>query len=212
VIVGVAADIVQERIALAGDQGEAVYVPLAQMPLRTPSYALRTVGDPLALAADVRRAVWGVNPDQPVARLRTLDAHVAESLSGPMAISIFLGAMGVIALLLASMGIYGVMAHSVAQQQREIGIRMALGAGRSTVVGLVTRSGLTLAGVGMILGVPLSYVMYRMVASSMNLFESQMSLSYAYWMTGALAAVAVLSTYLPARRASGIQPVAALKD
>ncbi len=212
VIVGVAADIVQQRIALAGDQGEAVYVPLAQMPLRTPSYALRTVGDPLALAADVRRAVWGVNPDQPVARLRTLDAHVAESLSGPMAISIFLGAMGVIALLLASMGIYGVMAHAVAQQQREIGIRMALGAGRSTVVGLVTRSGLTLAGVGMLLGVPLSYVMYRLVASSMNLFEGQVSLSYAYWVTGALAAVAVLSTYLPARRASGIQPVAALKD
>jgi len=110
------------------------------------------------------------------------------------------------------MGIYGVMAHSVAQQQREIGIRMALGAGRTTVVGLVTRSGLTLAGVGMLLGVPLSYVMYRMVASSMNLFEGEMSLSYAYWVTGALAAVAVLSTYLPARRASGIQPVAALKD
>jgi putative ABC transport system permease protein len=211
-IVGVAADIVQERIALAGDLGEALYVPMAQMPRRNPSFALRTTGDPTALAADVRRAVWSVNPDQPVAQLRTLDAHVAESLSGPMALSIFLGVMGVIALLLASLGIYGVMAHAVAQQQRDIGIRMALGAGRGTVVGLVTRSGLTLAAVGMLLGVPLSYVMYRMVASSMNLFEGQVGLSYAFWVTGALAAVAVLSTYLPARRASGVQPVAALKD
>ncbi|HZD03340.1 MAG TPA: FtsX-like permease family protein, partial [Longimicrobiales bacterium] len=172
VIVGVVEDIVQERIPLQGRQGEALYVPLAQVPLRAPSFALRVPGDPTSVAGDVRQAVWSVNPDQPVAQLRTLDAHVDESLAGPRAISTFLAGMGVIALLLAAMGIYGVMAHAVAQQQREIGIRMALGAGRTTVVGMVTRSGLVLAAVGMLLGLPLSWLMYRAVASALNLFES----------------------------------------
>ncbi|MDP2957721.1 MAG: ABC transporter permease [Longimicrobiales bacterium] len=211
-VVGVVADIVQDRIAAAGDRGEAFYVPLAQVPLRSPSFALRASGDPLALAADVRQAVWSVNPDQPIAGLRTLDAHVAESLAGPMSIYIFMTAMALIALALAAMGIYGVMAQSVAQQQREIGIRMALGAGRGTVVGMVTRSGLSLAGFGMLLGLPLAYLMYRGVASTFNLFEGQVGFGYAGGVTVALAAVAVLATWLPAQRASGVQPVAALRD
>ncbi len=212
VVVGVVGDILQDRIPLAGDRGEAIYVPVAQAPLRSPNYALRVAGDPTALAGDVRQAIWAVNPDQPVAQLRTLDAYVAESLAGPRSISIFLLGMGAIALLLAAMGIYGVMAHSVAQRQREIGIRMALGAERAGVVGMVTRSGLGLAGVGMLLGLPLAFVMYRSVASALNLFESAMGVSYAAWVTLALAVVAVVSTWLPARRASSVEPVAALRE
>jgi len=120
--------------------------------------------------------------------------------------------MGVIALLLAAMGIYGVMAHGVAQQQREIGIRMALGAGRGSVVGMITRGGLVLAGAGMLLGLPLSYLMYRGVVSALNLFDTDVGMSYAAGVTLALGAVAVLATYLPARRASGVHPGAALRD
>jgi ABC-type antimicrobial peptide transport system permease subunit len=120
--------------------------------------------------------------------------------------------MGVVALLLAAMGIYGVMAHAVAQQRREIGIRMALGAGRGKVVGMVTRSGLVLAGAGMLLGLPLSYLMYRGVVSALDLFEGGVGFSYALWVTTALALVAVLSTFLPARRASRVAPVAALTE
>jgi putative ABC transport system permease protein len=212
VIVGVAANIVQERIALEGDRGEAIYLPASQVPLRAPSFAVRVAGEPTAVAGDVRQAVWRVNPDQPLAQLRSLEDHVAESLAGPKAISLFLAAMGVVALLLAAMGIYGVMAHAVAQQQREIGIRMALGAERGTVVGMVTRSGLALAGVGMLLGLPLSYLMYRGVLSALNLFEGGLGFSYALWVTLALALVAALSTFLPARRASRVAPVAALTE
>ncbi|MEJ2203015.1 MAG: ABC transporter permease [Gemmatimonadota bacterium] len=212
VIVGVAGDIVQQRIALEGDLGEAIYVPVAQVPLRIPSFALRAAGDPAALAGDVRQAVWGVNPDQPLAQVRTLEDHVAESLAGPRALSLFLTCMGVIALLLAAMGIYGVMAHTVAQQRREIGIRMALGAGRGKVVGMITRSGLALAGVGMLLGLPLSYLMYRGGVSALNLFEGSLGFSYALGVTAALALVAILSTFLPARRASRVAPVAALTE
>jgi len=212
VIVGVVQDVIQDRIALAGDQGEAIYVPLAQAPLRAVSFALRADGDPTRLASDVRRAVWAVNPDQPVAQLRTLDDFVAESLAGPRTISLFLAGMGLMALLLAAMGIYGVMAHAVAQQQREIGIRMALGAGRNSVVTMVTRSGLGLAGMGMVVGIPLSYLMYRAASSALNLFEGGVAFGYALKVAAALATVSVIATVLPARKASGVQPVAALRD
>ncbi len=211
-IVGVVGDVLQERIQLTGQRGEAMYVPLAQEPLRAPAFALRVSGDPASLAGDVRQAVWGVNPDQPVAQLRTLDDFVAESLAGPRAISLFLTAMGIIALLLAAMGIYGVMAHAVAQQRREIGIRMALGAGRGAVVGMVTRSGLSLAGIGMVLGIPISYLMYRAVAGALNLFEAPLGMGFAVWVAAALGGIALVSTWLPARRASGVHPAAALRE
>ncbi len=211
-IVGVAANVLQARIPEAGDRGEALYLAAAQAPLRSPSFALRTSGRPEALAADVRQAVWAVNPDQPLAQLRSLDAHVREALAGPQAIAVFLALMGVIALALAAMGIYGVMAHAVAQQQREIGIRMALGAGRGAVVGMVTRSGLTLAGVGMLLGLPLAFLSYRVSVNIFNLFEADVGMGYAAGVAAALGGVAFLATWLPARRASAVQPVAALRD
>jgi ABC-type antimicrobial peptide transport system permease subunit len=164
------------------------------------------------VTGDVRRAVWSVNPDQPVAQLRTLDDFVGESLAGPRALSLFLAAMAVIALLLAALGIYGVIAHAVAQRQREIGIRMALGAARGSVVAMITMGGLTLAGVGMLLGLPLVFVMYRMAASALGVFEGDVGLAYAGGVALALAAVATLATWLPARRASGIHPSEALRD
>lgn len=212
VVVGVVENTLQDRIPLAGDRGEALYVPLAQNPLREAAFALRAAGDPTGLAADARRAVWSVNPDQPVAQLRSLDAHVAESLAGPRSISLFLAVMGGITLLLAAMGIWGVMAHAVAQQQREIGIRMALGAGQGSVVGMITRGGLSLAGLGMLLGLPLAWLMHRSVVSALNLFQGDVGIGSVVWVASTLSVVALISTWLPARRASGVQPVAALRD
>ncbi len=211
-VVGVVEDAVQDRIPLQGDRGEAIYTSASQTPLRSPSFAVRTTGEPTSLAARVREAIWAVNPDQPVALLRTLDAHVAESLAGPRAISVFLSGMAAIALLLSGMGIYGVMAHSVAQQHREIGIRMALGANRGTVLGMVTRNGLGLAGAGMLLGLPLAWIMYQSVASTLNFFEGGVGLRYAAAVTLALAAVAALATFVPARRASAVAPAAAVRE
>ena len=120
--------------------------------------------------------------------------------------------MGAIALALAAMGIYGVMAHSVTQQQREIGIRMALGASRGTVVGMVARSGLLLVGIGLAAGLPLAYLMLRSTMTGLGLFETDIR----FWVPGALAAalvaVAVVATVVPAGRASGVAPVSALKE
>jgi putative ABC transport system permease protein len=211
-IVGVVGDILQDRVALAGRAGEQIYLPIAQFPLRNPSFALRTSGDPAAIAADVRQAVWSVEADQPIARLRTLQAHIDESLAGPRSISLFLMVMGGIALALAAMGIYGVMAHSVTQQQREIGIRMALGAGRGDVVGMITRSGLVLVAVGVVGGLPLAYLMFRGTVTMLNLFNTELSFGYPIALSAALIGVAVLATVVPARKASGIAPVAALRE
>jgi putative ABC transport system permease protein len=211
-IVGVVENISQERMALAGRAGEQIYLPIEQAPIRNPSFAVRVEGDPGAVAADVRRAIWSVEGDQPIADLQTLEAFINESLAGPRSISAFLMAMGAIALALAAMGIYGVMAHSVTQQQREIGIRMALGATRGTVVGMVTRSGLLLVGIGLATGVPLAYLMLRSTMTGLGLFETDIQ----FWVPGALAAalvaVAVVATVVPAGRASGVAPVSALKE
>lgn len=211
-IVGVVGDILQDRIALAGRGGEQIYLPIAQLPLRNPSFALRAAGEPTLLSADVRQAVWSVEADQPVALLRTLEAHMNESLAGPRAISLFLMGMGFIALVLAAMGIYGVIAHSVAQQRREIGIRMALGAERGNVVRMVTRSGLTLVGVGLVLGLPLAFLMFRGTMAMLDLFDAEVGFGYPLSLSGALLTVAVLATVLPARRASRVAPATALSE
>lgn len=213
-IIGVASNIVQARIEIAGQGGQAIYVPLAQAPLRSPSFALRTEGAPAALASAVRSAVWTVDPDQPVAAIRPLEAHIRESLAGPIAISRFLMAMAAMALLLAAMGIYGVMAQAVARRRREIAIRMALGAEGRQVAWMVTGAGASLAAIGMILGLPLAYLMYRGVASTLGLFgrADVVGGSFALWIAAILALTALLSTYLPARRASRIAPVTAMKE
>lgn len=211
-IVGVTEDIVQDRMALRGRTGGLIYVPIEQAPLRNPSFALRTEGEGTRLAADVREAVWSVEADQPIAELQSLDAFVAESLAGPRSISSFLMVMGTIALILAAMGIYGVMAHAVTQQRREIGIRMALGAQRTTVVGMMARSGLTLVALGLVLGAPLAWLMLRGTLAGLGIFEADLGYGVPLAFAGALVAVAVLATLVPARRASGVAPVAALTE
>ena len=211
-IVGVVGEITQDRMALAGSTAGQIYLPAAQSPVRNPSFAVRTSTDPAGLAGDVREAIWSVESDQPVAQLQPLQAFIDESLAGPRAISLFLTVMGAIALALAAMGIYGVMAHSVAQQQREIGIRMALGAGRGSVVGMVARSGLTLVGLGVLIGIPLAGLMFRGAAVGLDLFETEIRLLYPLGLAASLIVVAVLATVVPARRASGVAPVAALKE
>jgi putative ABC transport system permease protein len=211
-IVGVVENIVQERIQLAGRAGEQIFVPLDQAPARTPAFAVRADGDPSVLAADVRRAIWSVEPDQPIADLQALQSHIDASLSGPRAIGVFLTAMGAIALALAAMGVYGVMAHSVVQQRRDIGVRIALGARRGEVIGALARSGLVRVGLGVALGLPIALLMFRGTLSSLNLFETDIGLGYPVTLGATLVAVAVLATLLPAGRASGVAPVVALKE
>ncbi len=211
-IVGVVGNIRQRLARVGGQAGEMIYLPVEQFARRDLSFALRTVREPTALAGDVRQAIWSVEPDQPVAQVRTLEAHIDESLAGPKAISLSIMVLGGIALGLAAMGIYGVMAHSVTQQQREIGIRLALGAGHGKVVRMITRSGLVLVAAGLVLGLPLVFLIFRGTASALDLFNVEPSFTYPIVLGFALMGVAVVATVGPARRASRIAPVAALKE
>lgn len=211
-VVGVVGNITQSRISIQGLSEAAVYLPLDQRPLRNPAFALRVAGDPTMVAADIRRAIREVDPDQPVAQIRTLDDHIRESLAGPRVIGYFVLGLGILAMVLAAIGIYGVMAHNVLQARREIGIRMAIGARPGRVVGMITRNGLTLAGIGLLAGVPLSFLVYRGVVSALDLFEVDLSSAYALSAAGMLVAVAVLASWLPALRAASVQPVSALQN
>jgi len=209
-IVGVSKNIYQSRMPDDGGKlGPVVYLPMEQQAARSKSFALRVEGEPSALAEAVRAAVWAVDPEQPVSNVQTLTQHIDTELSGPKVISVVLTIFAVTALLLSAMGIYGVMAHGVAQKTREIGIRMALGAAGTDVVGLVTRQGMRLALLGLALGAPFAFALTRLVRSTFTA-TSGVTPQMVLLVIGVLAAVAFVATYLPARRAARIQPVRAL--
>ncbi|TDI36640.1 MAG: ABC transporter permease [Acidobacteria bacterium] len=210
-IVGVSKNVFQTRMPLEGGKiGPALYLPMAQKPVRNMSLAMRASGEPTALADAVRAAIWAVDPAQPVTAIQTLDEHIATQLSGPRIISFVLALFGAAALMLSAIGIYGVMAHSVAQRTREIGIRMALGAAGKDVVKLVTRQGMSLAAIGLCVGAPLAYAMVRAI-QTMFLAADMIDPKLIVGVTLTLAAVAFTATFLPALRASRVQPTRALQ-
>jgi predicted permease len=210
-IVGVVDNILQSRLTLDGQAETGVYLPFSQVPGRLPRFAVRTTGDPTLLSADVRSAIWSVDPDQPIALVQTLEEHIRLQMAGPQFLSVFVFVLGGLAMILSAMGIWGVMAHSVIQERREIGIRLAMGAQGSQVVRMVTRRGLLLTAVGLIAGTPLALLIYRRVLSALNLFEVEMSPTYALVAGATLIAVAALASYMPARRAAKVDPVVALQ-
>ncbi|MGH9490572.1 MAG: ABC transporter permease [Terriglobales bacterium] len=199
---------------------DALYIPAAQVPdalmalfvkLLPPAVVVRTTGDPGALTAAVERQVWAVNPAVPLYQQQTLEQIVTQS-AGPQRFSAtLLGIFAALALVLAAVGIYGVMAYSVAQRQREIGVRMALGAGRSQVLRMVVGDGLRLALIGIAIGWGAGLALTRLLASL--LFGVRSWDPAIFIATGvALVALAVLASLVPARRAAGVDPMLALRN
>jgi len=202
-IVGVVGNIRHEGLHLS--PRAEMYVPFAQQPMRFVRLAVRTAGDPRALAAALRQAVWNVDPDQPLSRVRTMDDVVAASTSETRFYSLLLGAFAVVALGLATIGIYGVMSYAVASRTREIGIRLALGAQRGGVFRLVMTRGVQLAALGILIGTGgalavttgLEKLLYGVSPTDPATFASVAAL---------LAVVALLACWLPARRAMRVDP------
>jgi putative ABC transport system permease protein len=211
-IVGIVDDILQSRIPLGGREEIAVYLPFEQRPQRSPAFAARSNADPAVLAAELRRVIESIDPDQPIAQLQSLDAFIRESLAGPRVLGIFALSLGILAMVLSAIGIYGVMAHNVVQATREIGIRMAIGARQFQVISMVTRQGLLITGIGLLAGTPLALLVRYGVVRSLNLFEVSLPPDLALGAAAALAAVALLASFLPARRAARVQPVKALQS
>jgi predicted permease len=210
-IVGVCGDFRQPRIPEVEGTAPAVFLPFEQHPIRTAGLAARVEGDPMALAAAARQAVWAVDPDQPVDLVQTLRHHIETELGGPLVISQALTVMGAVALLLSAIGMYGLISHDVGQRRREIGIQMALGAAPARVIRAVTLRGLSITGLGMALGVPLAWAMKRAIASAFQGL-APIELGSIALLVLLLGAVALVASYIPALRAARIRPARVLQS
>ncbi len=208
-IVGVVGSVRDNTLDKAPDP--EVYLPFAQRPGRVMSLVVRSDGPPEALLQAVLGAVGEVDPDQAVTQLATLDDLIATTLSPTRFLTGLLAAFAALALLLAGVGIYGVMAFAVGRRTHEIGVRMALGARPGSVLGLVLRQGAALTGAGLALGLFAAWGLSRGLAGLLYGIGADDP-----WTLGAvcllLAGVALVATWLPARRAAGVDPVEALKS
>lgn len=200
-----------KHYGLDADLSPTLYLPQMQEPnARAMTLVVRTTGDPLGMAAAIRAAVKDVDPDQPVARIRSLDSIVAGSVSNRQLMSSGLGGFAVLALVLVAIGLYGVVSLSAARRTREIGIRMALGARKPQVLLLVVRRGMGLALVGLGLGVVAAFALSRVMASLLYEIKPTDPLTFVS-VAGLLVAVAYLACWLPARRAVKVDPMEALR-
>jgi predicted permease len=192
------------------DAPRFIYFPVMQQMDWLESLQIRTGGDPAATAPMVRRMVTDVAENLPILEVKTLTEQIDRSLRGDLLISRLTSFFGLLALLLASIGLYGVMAFAVAQRTNEIGIRIALGAGRSRVLWMVMRDGMILVGIGIVLGI-LGALASTRLASSLLFGLGATDLVTMAGATIILSLVALFAGYLPARRAAGLDPSHALR-
>ncbi len=207
-IVGVVGDIREQ--ALDQQPEPTIYVPVMQRPITNLALVMRTSIEPGALISTARQEVYALDPSQPVSRVRLLDDIVSESVAGDRLITFLLGGFALIALLLASVGIYGVLSYSVSQRTHEIGVRMALGAGRSDVLRHILREGMILAMAGIVLGLVGAFGLTRFLESLLYGIPPTDTLVYAT-ISVLLGAVAFLACRVPAGRATRVDPMVALR-
>jgi putative ABC transport system permease protein len=206
-IVGIVADIHHQGLDV--DPKPEFYLPHAQRAYRQMVLTVRSKQDARVLMPALRKEVQAIDPDQPLANVRTLEAVAAESIA-PRRMSVtLLGAFAGIALLLAAVGIYGVIAYLVVQRTHEIGVRMALGAQRRDVLQMVVGHALKLVGVGAIIGLVLAFLSTRALAVLLYGVSTFDLLTFIF-VTLTLAAVALLASYIPALRATRADPMIAL--
>jgi putative ABC transport system permease protein len=175
------------------------------------SFAVRTTGDPNRALSSVRAAIHAIDQDVPIANAATMDVNIANSMGQRRFAMMLLGLFAVMALVLASIGIYGVMSYSVTQRSHEIGIRMALGAARQAVLGMVMRQGLLLVGVGVGIGVLGALGLTRLITSQLFGVRPTDPTTFIF-VALTLTGVAALATLVPALRATRVDPVVALRE
>jgi putative ABC transport system permease protein len=208
-IVGVAKDVRQmDLIAAPKPQIYMSYMQFAFFPPQ--DLVVKTQVDPQSLAPMVRRTVWDIDKDQPVSNIRTMEEIFADSIARQRFSMLLLAIFAILALVLASVGIYGVMSYSVAQRTREIGIRMALGARRGDVLKLVVGQGLKLVLIGVAIGLAASFILTRVMSSLLFGVSATDPITF-FVISLVLTSVAVLASYIPARRAVSVDPMVALR-
>jgi putative ABC transport system permease protein len=207
-VVGMVADIHQK--SMDSEPRPEYYVPFDQLPqaitfAAPQDLAVRVAGDAAALAPAVRQAIWGVDEHQPVAQVRVLDEYLKEDLAPRRFQSQLTAAFAGVALLLASLGIYGVLSYAVSQRQREIGVRMALGASRADILRLIAGQGMKTAVTGLIIGFIVAYSLAHLIAGLLSGIQPHDPMTFAV-AAGVLLATALLACWIPARRASSVNP------
>jgi predicted permease len=197
--------------ALEGDTTEGFYyLPLAQSPQASVAIVVRTNGNPENLAGALASAVRAVDSSQPIYDTKTMVERVDDSLIGRKFLVVLLSVFAGLALLLAAVGLYGVISYSVKLRTRELGVRMTLGARREDVLRLILLNGMKLAGVGLVLGLVATFVFGRALSSllyEVSLFNPLTLMTTALLLSGAV----LLASYLPARRAAKVDPMVALR-
>jgi predicted permease len=187
-----------------------LYVPVYQFFRPDMQLQVRTAGDPGGALPAIQQELKKLDGNLPLFDVRTVEEHMRLSVFIPRMASTLLGLFGLLALLLAVVGLYSVVAYSVAQRTREIGIRMALGAGRPAILGMVMRQGLALTGIGLLAGLALAFGAARLLESQLMGLTPTDPVSFA-GTTLVLLAVSLAACALPARRASRLDPLAALR-
>jgi putative ABC transport system permease protein len=208
-IVGVYED-VRRRDPKDGQRPEII-VPFAQSPWPSVSIAVRTLGDPASAATGIAAVIQSLDPDLPMADVKTMDQMLDESMGGDRFGAVLFGTFALIALVLAAFGIYGVMSFAVAQRTHEIGLRMALGAGSHQVLGMILKEGLVLGMIGVLIGLAGAWGIGRVMKT---LLYGIGTIDYGAF--SAVAAILLLAAffacYSPARRATQVDPMTALRD
>ena len=190
---------------------DQAYVSYLQRPLIFTEAVVRATGDPAALGNAIRAAVWRVDRDQPVWRVRTMDRVLADARGGPKLTVWLMTAFASLALVLAAIGVYGVMSYAVARRTQEVGIRMALGARRNQVLVMVLREGMLTTALALVVGLGVAALATRLLASQLFGVSATDPLTFAA-VPALLALVALAACYLPARRASRVDPIVALRS
>ena len=216
-VVGVAADV--HYNGMTENVPSYVYFPIMAKKLetsdlrveRSPAFTVRASrAGSQALLGEIREAVWSVDRDIPLSNIHTLDYFYDKSMARTSFTLIMLGIAGAMALLLGTVGLYGVIAYSVSQRTREIGIRMTLGAQQKTLTLMFVRHGLLLAAIGIAFGLAAAFALMRFISSllyGVSIFDPLTYVS----VTAALLAIALLASYLPSRRAASVDPSVALR-
>lgn len=207
-IVGVVRD--TKLYGLANPARLEVYIPFRQNPSSAMQLLVESKIDSRALVSEIRGAVASVDKDQPIVGIATMNQLRSQSMNGRQATLILLGAFSALALVLAAIGIYGVISYSVAQRTHEIGIRMALGAQHQDVVRMVLRQGGKIALIGTAIGVAVAIGLTRLMSSLLFSVSANDPLTFA-GVALLLLAVAMLACYIPARRAVRVDPMIALR-